>query len=272
MSVESGKSFHPLPSVTCIYEKAKGQPQEMSNTSSSSSAFCAPAQFLSTFARSPRLHAARRRATTFMVLRRGVSKSYQNHHIDSEGGANKPAGHHSAPSEPQTDAIGGNHTPPLDGDSNGFGDSGGNADRNEGSGDDGSINPEILAILEDANRDFSSLPADVQSATVEQLKRLLAVEAIPLLGNLARVWPALRNRLMANNRLPIQLGVELTVGFVTKTLAELQGRGEKFWKEFDFYLSDIALELVGDAMLVWLLSPTTLFSSTVQSRGLGGKP
>lgn len=75
---------------------------------------------------------------------------------------------------------------------------------------------------------------------------------------LVKSWPALSNRLSANPKLPIQLGVEISVGFVTKTLAEFQGRGERFWKEFDFYLSDIALEIVGDAMLVWLLSPVAL--------------
>lgn len=93
---------------------------------------------------------------------------------------------------------------------------------------------------------------------------------MPVIGALARVWPALRNRLVANKRLPIQIGVELTVGFVTKTLAELRGRGDKFWREFDFYLSDIALELVGDAMLVWLLSPTAVFASTARKSGIGG--
>lgn len=81
---------------------------------------------------------------------------------------------------------------------------------------------------------------------------------IPVLGWLASRWPGLRNRLAANRRLALQMVVEISVGVVTKTLAELQGRGERFWKEFDFYLSDIALEVFGDALLVWLLSPVAL--------------
>ncbi|KAI0565464.1 hypothetical protein FGB62_17g350 [Gracilaria domingensis] len=97
-----------------------------------------------------------------------------------------------------------------------------------------------------------------ESVTDEQVKRLKEVYAMPILGGLARQWPALRYRLMANSRLPLQMGVELGIGFTTKTVAEVRGRKGRFWKEFDFYLSDIALELFGDAMLVWLLSPVAL--------------
>lgn len=157
--------------------------------------------------------------------------------------------------------------PPYTGNGNG---------RWEGNGepsDDGhgSFDPEVLAVLRAAGRDLSSLPSDARFATAAQVRRLLAVEATPLIGWLARMWPALRNRLMANERLPIQLGVELCVGFITKTLAEVQGRGKRFWKEFDFYLSDVALELVGDAMLVWLLCPTTVFSGSLRAKGIRGK-
>mmetsp|Transcript_24756 Transcript_24756/g.97851 ORF Transcript_24756/g.97851 Transcript_24756/m.97851 type:complete len:88 (-) Transcript_24756:3774-4037(-) len=55
--------------------------------------------------------------------------------------------------------------------------------------------------------------------------------------------------------------VELAIGFGSKTFVEVKVRGERFWKEFDFYLSDIALELVGDFALVWLLSPAMRFAS-----------
>lgn len=142
----------------------------------------------------------------------------------------------------------------------------------EGSDDgQGGVDPEVLAVLRAAGRKLASVPSDARSANVSQIRRLLAVEETPLIGWLARVWPALRNRLMANERLPIQLGVELSVGFMTKTLAEVQGRGKRFWKEFDFYMSDLALELVGDAMLVWLLCPTTLFRGNIKTKGVGGK-
>ena len=36
------------------------------------------------------------------------------------------------------------------------------------------------------------------------------------------------------------------------------------WQEFDFVLSDMALEVIGDFAVVWLLSPTRSFSPTAK--------
>ncbi|PXF48460.1 Protein RETICULATA-RELATED 4, chloroplastic [Gracilariopsis chorda] len=117
------------------------------------------------------------------------------------------------------------------------------------------------------NQESEEAPGQKVRETVadDEVKRLKEVYSIPVLGALARRWPALRFRLMANARLPLQMGVELCIGFTTKTMAEVRGRGERFWKEFDFYLSDIALELFGDAMLVWLLSPVALAGGAVRA-------
>lgn len=101
-----------------------------------------------------------------------------------------------------------------------------------------------------------------QRASMKELYSMDKASRIPLLGAWMLHWPALRNRLAANRHLPLQMGVEITVGVVTKTLAELQGRGDRFWKEFDFYLSDIALEIFGDAILVWLLSPVAMLGAS----------
>lgn len=131
---------------------------------------------------------------------------------------------------------------------------------------DGEIPEPIAAVLRKSGRAVDSLAYDVREAvltggiTAEELARVLALEDIPLLGALLRAWPALRNRLVANPRFAIQLGVELLVGFVTKTVAEIEARASRFWNEFNFYLSDLALELVGDAMLVWLLCPCATFA------------
>lgn len=152
------------------------------------------------------------------------------------------------------------------GDGHGKGYFDGNPDA-EGEG----LDARMLAILNAARRTVDSLPADIHAALTsgqanhELLERVLQIESLPILGALIRRWPALRNRLIANSRFPLQMGVELTVGVVTKTLAELSLRGERFWKEFDFYMSDLSLEIVGDAMLVWLLSPTAMFSTRAKS-------
>ncbi|OSX76761.1 hypothetical protein BU14_0176s0003 [Porphyra umbilicalis] len=49
--------------------------------------------------------------------------------------------------------------------------------------------------------------------------------------------------------------LRLAVGGGTKVAAEVRQRGDAFWAQADFVASDVALELVGDALLVWLLSP-----------------
>ena len=68
-------------------------------------------------------------------------------------------------------------------------------------------------------------------------------------------WQPLQSRLSANPRLPLQLAVELAVGAFSKTLAEAHDRGDRFWQQLEGYACNMSLELFGDAMLVWLLSP-----------------
>lgn len=143
-----------------------------------------------------------------------------------------------------------------DNDSNsGSGDDGNNDGGNEGDQDGDSDDREELV------RSLRLTEAEGKEATLDELRNLKSASKTPLLGSLALNWPPLRNRLAANRRLYLQLGVEITVGCVTKTVAEVQGRGERFWKEFDFYLSDMALEIFGDALLVWLLSPVVPWRS-----------
>mmetsp|Transcript_46149 Transcript_46149/g.75305 ORF Transcript_46149/g.75305 Transcript_46149/m.75305 type:complete len:210 (-) Transcript_46149:537-1166(-) len=50
-----------------------------------------------------------------------------------------------------------------------------------------------------------------------------------------------------------------------KTIAELDARKERFWKEADFVASDIALEICGDFALVWLLAPSILSATSKPS-------
>lgn len=137
-----------------------------------------------------------------------------------------------------------------EGGNGGSGDNGGN-DENDGNEGEHNELSRLLRLTE----------AESKRASLAELRSLQAASRIPLLGWLALRWPALRDRLAANPRFGLQMGVELTVGLVTKSLAEVQVRGERFWKEFDFYLSDMALELFGDAMLVFLLSPSALIRS-----------
>lgn len=144
------------------------------------------------------------------------------------------------------------------GDNRGRKDQGGGSGGDNGGGNEGGNDGE--GERDELKRMLRLSDTESQKASLEDLQSLHRATRVPLLGALALRWPALRNRLAANRRFPLQMGVEITVGLITKTLAELQGRGENFWKEFDFYLSDIALEVFGDAILVWLLSPVAIMS------------
>lgn len=149
-----------------------------------------------------------------------------------------------------------------DDDDNGDGDGDGDGDISSSTiSTDADVEVKSREVMVDDER--ARLLADVapragdaaSNASTEALRLLSRAVHTPLIGGIARQWPALRNRLGANAALPVQLGVEICVGAFTKTAAEVQSRGKRFWKEFDFYLSDLALEIFGDAMLVWLLCP-----------------
>ena len=150
-----------------------------------------------------------------------------------------------------------------------YGGGGGGGGGGGDDGDDGDVDPELGAVLRRESRPLSSLPRDVRIAveagtvTAAELARVFVVERIFIIGALARAFPALRNRLVANPRFLTIMAVELVLGVVSKTAAEMRQRGSQFWKEFDFYLSDIALEVVGDFALVWLLSPSLTLAPTL---------
>jgi Protein RETICULATA-related len=44
------------------------------------------------------------------------------------------------------------------------------------------------------------------------------------------------------------------------TFAEVRKRGDEFWDEFEFYLSDLLVGLVMDVVLVGLMAPTAVLS------------
>mmetsp|Transcript_24726 Transcript_24726/g.97643 ORF Transcript_24726/g.97643 Transcript_24726/m.97643 type:complete len:349 (-) Transcript_24726:3327-4373(-) len=137
----------------------------------------------------------------------------------------------------------------------------------ESGGSDAGLPLEMLAILNAAGRSPGSLPQEILEAlssgraNAKHLENFLRIDSTPFLGPLAKAFTGLRDRLVLNMRFWMVVCVELAIGFGSKTFVEVKVRGERFWKEFDFYLSDIALELVGDFALVWLLSPAMRFAS-----------
>ncbi|CAL5229142.1 g12415 [Coccomyxa viridis] len=131
--------------------------------------------------------------------------------------------------------------------------------------DDGSAEREN--ILAKDGTAFEELPKDLQEAlqggamSAAELRQWLALAARPILGALSRWFPAFRDRLMGNPRFLLVLAIEEIIGCTAKTIAEYQARGKDFWKEIDFVMSDLSLEIIGDFAIVWLLSPKKSFSA-----------
>ena len=69
----------------------------------------------------------------------------------------------------------------------------------------------------------------------------------------------------------VQIGAEIAIDVCCATVAEVRKRGENFWGEFEFYLSDLAVGMVLDIVLVTLLAPVAVigkYPKAVQSTGL----
>ena len=65
-----------------------------------------------------------------------------------------------------------------------------------------------------------------------------------LLGFGVATLPGLRDRLIADERFLFKIGTEVVIDSGCATVAELQERGDEFWREFDFFLSDMIVGLV----------------------------
>lgn len=130
---------------------------------------------------------------------------------------------------------------------------------------------DIDSILAKAGSSSSELPADMQAALARgalftsDVRLWLKLLSTPIVGHLCKLLPAFRSRMLGNPRFLMVLAIEEAIGVAAKWTAEKTSRKEKFWKEFDFVLSDMALEVIGDFFVVWLLSPTRSFSPTAKS-------
>ena len=91
-----------------------------------------------------------------------------------------------------------------------------------------------------------------------------------LTGMLAKSIPAFRDRLVADRLYFFKILAEVSIDSACATVAELRKRGDEFWSEFEFYLSDLIVGLVLDVVLVSLLAPVAVPGRTrkLPSKGL----
>ena len=60
-----------------------------------------------------------------------------------------------------------------------------------------------------------------------------------------------------------------TAGAGCATVAEVRKRGDDFWGEFEFYLSDLVVGCVLDCVLVGLLAPAAVIGATPKTKPTG---
>jgi hypothetical protein len=110
------------------------------------------------------------------------------------------------------------------------------------------------------------LPADLAAIAAKEGVRasvlaqylVLATSGNVCTSFLTRSIPAFRDRLIADNLYFYKLLVEIVIDSGCATVAEVKKRGDDFWKEFEFYMSDMVVGLVMDVVLVSLLAPVAV--------------
>lgn len=77
----------------------------------------------------------------------------------------------------------------------------------------------------------------------------------PVARFLAGAFPFVRDRLLRDPRYLFKVGAEVAIDAGCATVAEVRKRGDDFWCEFEFYLSDLVVGCVLDVVLVTLMAP-----------------
>lgn len=150
--------------------------------------------------------------------------------------------------------------PPTDNLSQGGG--GGDGDEDSG-GDAGQLQ---------AGAKANDLPTDIQEALAQGkvsdkiLKRWSKYSQIPIIGFLCRICPPFRDRILGNPRFLLVLAIELLVGGSAKLTSEKQYRKANFSKEMNMVASDMALEIIADVSVVWLLSTKANFKPQAKGK------
>ncbi|GJP44193.1 hypothetical protein CLOM_g3582 [Closterium sp. NIES-68] len=92
-----------------------------------------------------------------------------------------------------------------------------------------------------------------------------------ILAAATRSYAALRDRLLADPSFLFKVLTEVVIDSGCATFAEVQKRGEDFWKEIDLYTSDILVGIAVDSALVSMLAPMARFGSSAAASAARGR-
>lgn len=149
-------------------------------------------------------------------------------------------------------------------------------------GDDGDFNldgddeqlPAVQQLLTESGFSVDDIPRDLQLAiasgrlSLTELGNYVQVLGNPVLRAIAGASEFIRNRLIASPKLCTVIAVETVVGLATMMAAEVNSRGDRFWKEIDFVVCDLALIIATNMALVVSLSPSAAVAAPAQA-GVG---
>ncbi|CAI7912562.1 unnamed protein product [Closterium sp. NIES-53] len=163
---------------------------------------------------------------------------------------------------------GGNNGDGRSGGSGGGGGGGGDAGGDESGrgGDFGALLgwPRVEAVL---LRKGVTLPEDMLLHAREHgiseviLQRFMDLQNSSL-GPAISNCVALRNRLLMDPSFLFKVFTEIAIDCACATFAEVQKRGDDFWKEFDLYLSDMLVGIIMGGAVVGSLAPAARFATS----------
>ena len=100
-------------------------------------------------------------------------------------------------------------------------------------------------------------PGGLRASTLAAYAALLGAGSplSPVARALAAALPFVRDRLLRDPRYLFKVAAEVAIDAGCATVAEVRKRGDGFWDEFEFYLSDLVVGCVLDVVLVTLMAP-----------------
>ena len=119
------------------------------------------------------------------------------------------------------------------------------------------------------------LPADMAAAAAagglraSVLDAWAALQSRPIAAALSRALPFVRARMLRDPRYLFVVGAEVAIDAGCATVAEVRKRGDAFWDEFEFYVSDLLVGCVLDVVLVTLMAPTAVLGRAKPGAGAG---
>ncbi|KAG0620209.1 hypothetical protein M758_4G198200 [Ceratodon purpureus] len=126
---------------------------------------------------------------------------------------------------------------------------------------------EVARVMDAAGRRRDALPQDIQMGLErglvdpEVLKSFFELDKHPIIAELTRRFQGLRERWLADPRFLQRLAIEESISITTTLFAQYQRRGDRFWNEIEYVITDSVRGAVVDFFTVWLPAPTLSFRS-----------